>query len=108
MTTLRLTGKMALVAGATRGAGRGIAVQLGALGATVICTGRSTRTGVSDLNRPETIEDTAELVTAAGGQGVAIRCDHTDGTQIAALMARVQSGSVAWTSWSTTSGAASR
>lgn len=83
--------RVALVAGATRGAGRGIAVQLGARGATVICTGRSTRTQASDLNRPETTEDTAELVTAAGGRGVAIRCDHSDERQVAALMARVQS-----------------
>ncbi|UQN07115.1 hypothetical protein [Deinococcus sp. QL22] len=72
-TSLPLTGKIALIAGATRGAGRGIATELGALGATVICTGRSTRASQSDLNRPETIEDTAELVTAAGGVGVALR-----------------------------------
>ncbi|WP_019011491.1 SDR family oxidoreductase [Deinococcus aquatilis] len=94
--SLPLTGKVALVAGATRGAGRGIATELGALGATVICTGRSTRpsadgpdldgTGPSDLGRPETIEDTAELVTAAGGVGVARRCDHSDEAQVATLM----------------------
>lgn len=94
--SLPLTGKVALVAGATRGAGRGIATELGALGATVICTGRSTRpgadgsdldgTGPSDLGRPETIEDTAELVTAAGGVGVARRCDHSDAAQVATLM----------------------
>jgi NAD(P)-dependent dehydrogenase (short-subunit alcohol dehydrogenase family) len=84
---LPLTGKVALVAGATRGAGRGIATELGALGATVICTGRSTRASSSDLGRPETIEDTADLVTAAGGVGVAWRCDHSDDAQVAALMA---------------------
>ncbi|ANE42871.1 SDR family oxidoreductase [Deinococcus puniceus] len=85
-----LTGKVALVAGATRGAGRGIATELGALGATVICTGRSTRASSSDLCRPETIEDTADLVTAAGGVGVAWRCDHSDAAQVAALMAHLQ------------------
>lgn len=87
---LPLTGKVALVAGATRGAGRGIATELGALGATVICTGRSTRSSSSDLGRPETIEDTADLVTAAGGVGIAWRCDHSDDAQVAALMAHLQ------------------
>ena len=86
-----LTGKTALVAGATRGAGRGIAAELGALGAAVICTGRSSGTQRSDLDRPETIEQTAELVTQAGGRGVPIRCDHTDEGQVAALMRRVES-----------------
>lgn len=86
-----LAGKVALVAGATRGAGRGMAVELGALGATVICTGRSSgRTGASDLGRPETIEQTAERVTRAGGAGVPIRCDHSDAGQVRELMARVQ------------------
>ncbi|HVQ14387.1 MAG TPA: hypothetical protein VMS40_12385, partial [Vicinamibacterales bacterium] len=69
-----LRGRIAVVAGATRGAGRGIAAALGEAGATVVCTGRSTRaTGSSrsDYNRPETIEETAELVTALGGTGVA-------------------------------------
>ena len=64
-----LVGKVALVAGATRGAGRGIAVQLGAAGATVYCTGRTTRSARSEMNRPETIEETAALVDAAGGTG---------------------------------------
>lgn len=65
-----LAGKVALVAGATRGAGRGIAVQLGAAGATVYVTGRTTRSQRSEMNRPETIEETADLVTAAGGRGI--------------------------------------
>ena len=73
-----LEGRVALVAGATRGAGRGIAVELGAAGATVYCTGRSTRAARSEYDRPETIEETAELVTAAGGDGVAVAVDHLD------------------------------
>lgn len=67
--TVSLEGTVALVAGATRGAGRGIAVELGAAGATVYVTGRTTRERRSEMNRPETIEETAELVTAAGGRG---------------------------------------
>lgn len=85
-----LSGTVALVAGATRGAGRGIAVELGALGATVVCTGRTTRAGRSDINRPETIEETAELVTAAGGRGIAIRCDHTNEDDVRALTERIR------------------
>ena len=73
-----LTEHVAVVAGATRGAGRGIAVELGARGATVWVTGRSTRAGRSEMGRPETIDETAELVDAAGGRGIAVRCDHTD------------------------------
>ena len=69
MTTQSLSGKVALVAGATRGAGRQIAVQLGAVGATVYATGRSTRGNRSEMDRPETIEETADLVTAAAGTG---------------------------------------
>ncbi|ANF96658.1 SDR family oxidoreductase [Paenibacillus bovis] len=84
-----LTGKVALVAGATRGAGRGIAAMLGEAGATVYCTGRSVRGQPSDLNRSETIEDTAELVTAHGGQGIAIQVDHTDEQQVKYLMKRI-------------------
>jgi NAD(P)-dependent dehydrogenase (short-subunit alcohol dehydrogenase family) len=72
-----LTGRIAVVAGATRGAGRAIAVELGALGATVYGTGRSTKQGRSPMDRPETIEETAERVTAAGGTGKAVRCDHS-------------------------------
>ncbi len=68
-----LVGKVALVAGATRGAGRGIAVQLGAGGATVYVTGRTTRSERSEMNRPETIEETAALVDAAGGRGIAVQ-----------------------------------
>jgi NAD(P)-dependent dehydrogenase (short-subunit alcohol dehydrogenase family) len=71
-----LQGRVALVTGGTRGAGRGIAIELGAAGATVYVTGRTTRQTGSPLNRPETIEDTADLVTKAGGQGIAVRCDH--------------------------------
>ncbi|GGM29732.1 short-chain dehydrogenase [Dactylosporangium sucinum] len=80
---------MALVAGATRGAGRQIAVQLGAAGATVYCTGRTTRTQQSEYQRPETIEDTAELVTAAGGTGIAIQADHLDPEQVRGVVERI-------------------
>ncbi|MEJ8280764.1 SDR family oxidoreductase [Pseudonocardia spirodelae] len=86
---MSLDGRIALVAGATRGAGRGIAVELGAAGATVYCTGRSTRARRSEYDRPETIEDTAELVTAAGGTGIAVPCDHLDPDAVAALVARI-------------------
>ena len=96
-----LTGKVALVAGATRGAGRGIAVALGEAGATVYCTGRSSRTAPRPARpddaspfelrgRPETIEETAELVEAAGGTGIAGRIDHTDEIQVEARMARIE------------------
>ncbi|WP_216213489.1 SDR family oxidoreductase [Amycolatopsis aidingensis] len=85
-----LRGKIALVAGGTRGASRAIAIELGRAGATVYVTGRTTRTERSEVNRPETIEDTAELVSAAGGQGVAIRVDHLDPEQVAALARRVE------------------
>ncbi|CAL9664697.1 SDR family oxidoreductase [Streptomyces sp. enrichment culture] len=84
-----LTGKVALVAGATRGAGRGIAVELGAAGATVYATGRSTRARRSEYNRPETVEDTADLVTEAGGHGIAVPADHLDPAQVAALVDRI-------------------
>ncbi|WP_411733315.1 SDR family oxidoreductase [Paeniglutamicibacter sp.] len=84
-----LTGKIALVAGATRGAGRGIATALGEAGATVYCTGRSTRAARSEYDRPETIEETAELVTAAGGVGIAVAVDHLDSGAVAALVARI-------------------
>ena len=76
MTDAPLAGKVALVSGATRGAGRGIAVALGAAGATVYCTGRTTHEHKSEMNRPETIEQTAALVDAAGGHGVAVAVDH--------------------------------
>ncbi|MFI5640617.1 SDR family oxidoreductase [Streptomyces goshikiensis] len=84
-----LEGKVALVAGATRGAGRGIAVQLGARGATVYVSGRSTRGRRSEYDRPETIEETAELVTAAGGQGIAVVADHLVPAEVEALVRRV-------------------
>jgi NAD(P)-dependent dehydrogenase (short-subunit alcohol dehydrogenase family) len=81
--------KVALVAGATRGAGRGIAVALGEAGFTVYVTGRSTRAQRSEIDRPETIEETAELVTAAGGNGIAIPTDHLDPAQVEALVAQI-------------------
>jgi NAD(P)-dependent dehydrogenase (short-subunit alcohol dehydrogenase family) len=84
-----LDGKVALVAGATRGAGRGTAVALGEAGATVYCTGRTTRERLSEYGRPETIEETAELVTAAGGTGVAVAVDHLDAGQVEALVQRI-------------------
>jgi NAD(P)-dependent dehydrogenase (short-subunit alcohol dehydrogenase family) len=83
--TDKLKGKVALVAGATRGAGRGIACMLGEAGATVYCTGRSLRNKPSDKHRPENIEDTAEMVTARGGKGIYVQVDHTDSTQVQAL-----------------------
>ncbi|WP_250122680.1 SDR family oxidoreductase [Chroococcidiopsis sp. CCMEE 29] len=87
---LQLKNKIAIVAGGTRGAGRGIAVELGAAGATVYVTGRTTRTQRSEYNRPETIEETAELVTQAGGQGIAVQVDHLDPEQVQTLIARVE------------------
>ncbi|GEK01381.1 SDR family oxidoreductase [Streptomyces sp. 1-11] len=84
-----LRGRVALVAGATRGAGRGIAVELGAAGATVYVTGRSTRARRSEYDRPETIEDTADLVTEAGGNGVAVPVDHLDPAAVRALVDRI-------------------
>ncbi len=86
----RLTDAIAVVAGATRGAGRAIAMALGEQGATVYCTGRSTRGNPSPMKRPETIEETAELVTAAGGRGFAVRVDHIEERQVAALFDRVK------------------
>jgi NAD(P)-dependent dehydrogenase (short-subunit alcohol dehydrogenase family) len=85
-----LSGKVALVAGGTRGAGRGIAVELGAAGATVYVTGRTTRTQQSEYGRPETIEETAELVTAAGGKGIAVRVDHLVAGKVEGLVARIR------------------
>ncbi|MEO3863031.1 SDR family oxidoreductase [Acrocarpospora sp. B8E8] len=84
-----LAGKVALVAGATRGAGRGIAVELGAAGAMVYAIGRSTRSQRSEIDRPETIEETAELVTAAGGQAIPVQVDHLDPNQVRALVERI-------------------
>src|SRR6202158_111570 len=85
-----LKGKVALVAGATRGAGRGIAIALGEAGATVYCTGRSSRGRPATPGRPETIEETAELVTAAGGRGIAVRIDHTKPADVKKLVAGIK------------------
>ncbi len=84
-----LAGKVALVAGATRGAGRGTAVALGEAGTTVYCTGRSTRDQRSEYDRPETIEETAELVTGAGGVGIAMAVDHLEAGEVEALAQRI-------------------
>jgi NAD(P)-dependent dehydrogenase (short-subunit alcohol dehydrogenase family) len=84
-----LQGKIALVAGATRGAGRGIAVELGAAGATVYVTGRTTNAQRSEYDRPETIEETAELVTQAGGHGIPLQVDHLDPAQVKGLIDRI-------------------
>ncbi|CAA9543134.1 MAG: 3-oxoacyl-[acyl-carrier protein] reductase [uncultured Thermoleophilia bacterium] len=89
-TQRRLQGAVALVAGATRGAGRGIAVELGAAGATVYVTGRTTRARRSSMGRAETIEDTADLVTEAGGIGIAVAVDHTVPGEVAALAERIR------------------
>jgi NAD(P)-dependent dehydrogenase (short-subunit alcohol dehydrogenase family) len=85
-----LVNQVALVAGGTRGAGRGIATELGAAGATVYVTGRTTRAQRSPMNRPETIEETAELVSAAGGHGIAFPVDHSDPDQVDQLLARIE------------------
>jgi NAD(P)-dependent dehydrogenase (short-subunit alcohol dehydrogenase family) len=85
-----LAGRIALVAGATRGAGRGIAVELGAAGATVYVTGRSTRGMRSEMNRPETIEETAEFIARAGGHAIALQVDHLQPEQVRALVARIE------------------
>jgi NAD(P)-dependent dehydrogenase (short-subunit alcohol dehydrogenase family) len=85
-----LKGRIALVAGATRGAGRGIAIALGEAGATVYCTGRSTKRHRATRGRPETIEETAALVTAAGGRGIALRVDHTEPAQVKKLAATIK------------------
>lgn len=85
-----LRGRLAVVAGATRGAGRGIAAALGEAGATVICTGRTTRAKRSEYNRPETIEETAELVTRLGGRGIAAPVDHLASEQVKHLAERIR------------------
>ena len=86
----KLKDKIALVAGATRGAGRGIACMLGKAGAVVYCTGRSIRGQPSPKNRPETIEETAEMVTTRGGKGIWVQVDHSDMEQVKALFERVK------------------
>jgi NAD(P)-dependent dehydrogenase (short-subunit alcohol dehydrogenase family) len=87
---MTLQGKVALVAGATRGAGRGIAVELGAAGATVYVTGRTTRSQQSEYARPETIEETAELVSSAGGKGIAVQVDHLIPEEVRKLVDRIR------------------
>lgn len=85
-----LAGRVALVAGATRGTGRGIARALGEAGAIVYCSGRSVRGNPATPGRAETIEETAEMVTALGGVGVAVRADHTEPAQVRALVDRIR------------------
>src|SRR5215470_3049464 len=84
-----LTGRVALVAGATRGAGRGIARALAEAGAKVYCTGRSVKGKPSPYGRPETIDETAAMITAAGGKAIAVRVDHTIETEVKALFRRI-------------------
>ena len=86
-----MSGLVALVTGASRSAGRGIAVALGETGATVYVTGRSVRGGPTTLDRPGTIDDTADAVTARGGTGIAVRCDHTVDAQVDAVFERIRS-----------------
>jgi NAD(P)-dependent dehydrogenase (short-subunit alcohol dehydrogenase family) len=90
MAAFELEGQVAVVAGATRGAGRGIACALGEAGATVYCTGRSIREHPSPIGRPETIEETAEMVTARGGTGIWVQVDHTQPDQVKALFERIR------------------
>src|SRR4051812_33595796 len=86
---MTLQGQVALVAGGTRGAGRGISRALGAAGATVYVTRRSTRAGPPEMDRSETIEETAEQVTAAGGRGIAVRVDHSQPDEVETLTRRI-------------------
>jgi len=85
-----LEGRVALVAGATRGAGRGIACALGEAGATVYCSGRSTKGKPATKGRRETIEETADMVTARGGNGIPVRCDHLNEAEVKKLVARIK------------------
>jgi NAD(P)-dependent dehydrogenase (short-subunit alcohol dehydrogenase family) len=104
--SMSLEGKVALVAGATRGAGRGIAIELGAAGATVYATGRTTRAQRSEYGRPETIEETADLIAAAGGRAIAVQVDHLVADRCGRWWSASAPSRAASTSWSTTSGAA--
>ncbi len=88
-----LDGAVAVVTGATRGCGRAIAAELGRRGATVYVTGRTTRASASPMKRPETIEDTADLVDAGGGHGIAVRCDFMSLADVDALRARIEAES---------------
>src|SRR3984893_6448878 len=87
-----LTGRVALVAGATRGAGRGIARALGKAGATIYCTGRSVKGKPSPYGRPETVDETAAIIKAAGGIAIALRVDHTSENDVKALFRRILRG----------------
>lgn len=89
MTERKLEGQVAIVAGATRGLGRAIAVTLGAAGATVYCTGRSVKGHLSDIGRQETVDETAAMASEAGGRGIAVRVDHTEEPQVRALFERI-------------------
>jgi NAD(P)-dependent dehydrogenase (short-subunit alcohol dehydrogenase family) len=91
MSEQRLKGNVVLVTGASRGGGKGIALVLGEQGATVYVTGRSVRGKPTTLDRPGTIDDTADEVTARGGSGIAVQCDHTDDGQVEALFQRIGS-----------------
>src|SRR5213078_921720 len=84
-----LAAAVAVVAGATRGAGRGIARALGEAGATVYCTGRSVRGNRSPYNRPETVDETAEMISSVGGSGIALRVDHTVEREVEEVFGRV-------------------
>ncbi len=100
--TRPLSGRTAVVAGATRGAGRAIARELGAPGAFVWCTGRSSTDAPSDYGRPETIEGTLELVRAEGGDGEAVVCDHLVADDVAELAERIGARrSTSTSSWAT-------
>ena len=106
MDALPLSGSVALVAGATRGAGRALALELARAGAFVHASGRSSRAGgASEIDRPETIEDTGDLMRAAGGNGTALRVDHEDPGAVAALIERIRAEQGGSMSWSTTSSA---
>jgi NAD(P)-dependent dehydrogenase (short-subunit alcohol dehydrogenase family) len=85
-----LTGKVALVAGATRGAGRGIARALADAGAVVYCTGRSAAGHPKGLDRPETLDETGALIEQAGGRAIVVRVDHTREEEVAGLAARIR------------------